>query len=78
MAASPPLKVHNPQGEYVASCKHYEDAAMIVAAYGDGAKIKHVHGGLLWHEGCEEISASESYDRAAQIMAARPTTRPRR
>ena len=62
MAASPPWKVFNPSGEYVASCKHAEDAAAIVAAYGDGAKISYRRDFTAWHEGKEEGAASESYD----------------
>jgi hypothetical protein len=67
MAASPPLKIHNPSGEYVASCKYYEDAAMLVGNYGVGAKVKHSIG-VIWHEGSEEISAAESWDSAGTIM----------
>lgn len=76
MAASPPLKVFNPQGEYIASCKMYEDAAALAGNYGDGAKIK--YGTILvWHEGHEAISAAESYDSAASIMSERYRTKQR-
>lgn len=70
MAASPPLKVFNPQGEYIASCKMYEDAANLAGSYGAGAKIKHGTV-LIWTEGAEEFSAAESFDGAASIMATR-------
>lgn len=66
MAATPRLKVYNPQGEYIASCKHGEDAAAIVGNYGHGAKIKDRNGKVLWHEGYEEQSAAESYDYVAE------------
>jgi hypothetical protein len=66
MAASPAFKVYR-DGEYIASCKHPEDAAMIIAGTGSG-QVKHRHGKLLWDEGQEEIAAGESYDRAAKIM----------
>lgn len=76
MAGSPPLKIFNPQGEYVASCKMYEDAAMLVGNYGPGAKIK--YGAILvWTEGQEEFSASESFDGAREIMVARYQTKQR-
>ena len=63
MAQSPRFKVHNPRGEYVASCKFLEDAAALVANYGEGAKIKDaVSGALCWHEGREDFSAADSWD----------------
>jgi hypothetical protein len=68
MAGSPRFKVHNPQGEYVASCKQIEDAAMICGGYGDGAKIKDKFYGLVWHEGHEATEASESYDTVATVV----------
>ena len=73
MAASPPYKVFNPQGEYVASCKYGEDAAAVVSCYGDGAKIRHRDrmGRVLWHEGAESFPAAESYDMVAATIAKR-------
>ncbi|TXH10354.1 MAG: hypothetical protein E6R03_15580 [Hyphomicrobiaceae bacterium] len=73
MAASPPFKIFNPCGEYVASCKHVEDAAMILAAYGDGAKLRHSGYGrrVLWNEGAEDQPASESYDHVATVVLKR-------
>lgn len=72
MAATPRLKVHNPQGEYIASCKHYEDAACLAGLYGEGATIRHADlarkDAVIWREGKERISAAESYDEAAAIM----------
>jgi len=69
MAATPRLKIYNPQGEYIASCKHGEDAAMIVSGYGDGAKIKDRYGKVLWHEGYEDQPAGDSYDHVAERCA---------
>lgn len=73
MAASPDLKVFCPQGEYVAACKRYEDAACLASFYGDGATIRlgHAKRLTLWTEGAEEFGAGESYDRAANVMADR-------
>lgn len=73
MAGSPRFKVHNPQGEYVASCKHVEDAAMIIAGYGDGAKIRDGMNGkrIVWHEGRESCAAGDSYDTVAATVWAR-------
>lgn len=64
MAASPRYKVFNPEGEYVASCKHIEDAAALVANYGNGATIRDGHSpkNAVWTEGKESQPAAESYD----------------
>lgn len=58
MASSPAYKIfHN--NEYIASVKYLEDAAEIML--NDDMKIRRT-------EGKEEISALETYDRAAEIM----------
>lgn len=63
MATTPRFKVHTPKGEYVASCKFLEDAAALIAVYGDGATIKDARTGItVWHEGRETMPAGESYD----------------
>jgi hypothetical protein len=73
MASSPKLKIYNPAGEYVASCKYGEDAAMIIACYGDGATIRNGHSkrSIVWTEGAEDFNASESYDGVAGVIANR-------
>lgn len=71
MAASPQFKVYNPAGEYVAACKHGEDAAAIVAGYGEGATIRFGHSRVLWREGAESFPAGESYDGVAEAIAER-------
>jgi len=73
MAATPPLKLFNPRGEFVASFKYAEDAAALLAFYGSGATLRNGHAkkDTLFHEGHEELSAGESYDRAAEIIYAR-------
>jgi hypothetical protein len=63
MAGTPRYKIRNPQGEYVASCKHLEDASVLVAALGDGTKVyegavsKH---SLLWTEGLDGSAGASS------------------
>lgn len=72
MAISPRFKVHNHKKEYVASCKYLEDAAILVGNYPDGAFIKdHLTGKVVWTNGKENFSASESSDGAARIMRQR-------
>ena len=71
MAGSPQLKIYNPDGEYIASCKYGEDAAALMALYGNGAKIKYQHGVTVWTEGEEAQPASESYDYVAQVIIER-------
>jgi hypothetical protein len=71
MAGSPKLKVYNPSGDYVAACKHGEDAAAIVAGSGDGATIRLGHSRVVWREGAESFVAGESYDGVANLIAER-------
>lgn len=71
MAGSPQWKVYNAAGVYIASCKHIEDAAVLVAARGDGATIRRQHGKPLWTEGAEAFPAGESYDRVFDVVMQR-------
>ena len=71
MAASPQLKVFDAQGRYCAACHYFEDAAMLVGGHGDGAVIKWGHGAVIWREGLEAISASDSFDEARITMEER-------
>jgi len=73
MASSPKYKVFNPSGEYVASCKYAEDAAAVVALYGDGAQIRTSHSkrDTVWIEGEECESAANSVDFVAQRVSER-------
>ncbi len=72
MASSPQLKVYSGD-EYIASVKHAEHAAAIVALEGNAATIRQGHSKrmILWREGHESQSASESYDFVAQTVYAR-------
>ena len=67
MAASPRYKVFSESGEYVAACKHAEDAAAIVACYGPGASIRlgHSKAATLYTEQ-DDCLAAESVDAVAQ------------
>ena len=71
MAQSPQFKVFNPAGKYIAACRHIEDAAMLVGAYGQGAKIKFGHSMIVWTEGSEAAKASDSFDAVAQVVSTR-------
>ena len=67
MAATPAFKVYV-RGEYIASCKHAEDAAVVLAANGDpGGMIRYAHGLVLWREG-RDGSAADSYDDVARLV----------
>ena len=56
-------KVHAADGELLASCRHSVDAAAIVAAHGDGTKIKYANRIVFTeHDGI----AGNSYDEAAE------------
>lgn len=73
MAAAPKYKVFTLGGDYIASCKYREDAAVLVAARGKGATVRLGHSPkwVIWREGSESQSAGHSYDYAANVMAGR-------
>lgn len=70
MARSPRWKVYSPTGEYVAACRYVEDAAAVVALYGDGAHIRDGHGARVYTNGTDG-DASESYDAVTEIVRSR-------
>jgi hypothetical protein len=53
--------------ERKAACVHAEDAAALVAIFGDGATVRHGRK-VVWTEGSEDASAGASYDHAAGVM----------
>lgn len=69
MAASPEWKIYSSDGEYMAATKYAEDAAVLVGAMGEGATVRCSHSKkhIVWTEGNETISASESFDECAEI-----------
>lgn len=69
MAGSPDFKVYF-QKEYIAACKHVEDAAALVAFRGEGSTIRHGHrvSDVVWTEGSESQPAAESYDHVAEVV----------
>ena len=71
MAGAPEYKVYNAAGEYVAACKYVEDAASIVAQYGDRSVIRWRHQTVVWREGSEDQPAAESYDHVREVVMAR-------
>jgi len=58
------------QGEYMAACKHAEDAAALVSVW-TGGEVRWRHKNVVWREGAETFPAGESFDRAAEIMRQR-------
>lgn len=69
MASSPKFKVYR-GGEYVAACKHAEDAAALVAVSGGEVRYGHGASSVVWREG-EDGHAGDSYDGAAAKMQER-------
>ena len=52
--------------------KHPEDAAIVIAAWGEGTiRIGHRTAHTVWREGEEEISATDSVKRVVQIVRER-------
>jgi hypothetical protein len=76
MAGAPNWKVYNPAGEYIAACKHVEDAAALAALNGNGTTIRSGHSKAftVWTEGAESQPAGESYDHVATLAADRLRT----
>ncbi len=72
MSASPKWKVFSPSGEYVASTKYVEDAAAIVASYGEGAQIRASHRkrDTVYTDGIDGDAAA-SYDVVAEAVQVR-------
>ena len=62
--------VYNPDGVLIASVIYAEDAACLIALYGDGATIR-FRDYVLWHEGRETQNADESYDHVASLVLSR-------
>lgn len=65
--------IYNAAGDVRGRTVYAEDAALMVAALGDGAFIV-LDGRLsqvLWREGSETQSAAESYDYADEVMRER-------
>ena len=65
------FKIHQ-DGDFIAQCVDAETASAIVANIGgtvtyDGGNSRLV----VWREGSETVSASQSYDEAAAVMHAR-------
>ena len=65
-----PYKVYAEDGEFLASCRYVIDAATIVGAMGAGT-IRFEHRRIVWHEGSESFSASESYDGVEETIRER-------
>lgn len=67
--------VYNPAGRKVAALLFAEDAAALVALYGDGATIRTRPDRVLWTEGGEDQPAGESYDHARDVVHERHATK---
>lgn len=77
MAAKTSIKVFSADREFVASFVYWEDAAILVAARGDGYTIRSGHSAadIVWTEGKEPSPASESYEYVARVCIARAAER---
>lgn len=71
--SSPVFKVYRQCGEYIGCCKYASDAGWLAAVSGDGATVRYGHSkkDTLWVEGGEVTTASESFDRVAEIILER-------
>lgn len=71
MAGTRRYTVYSASQEYRATCKYPEDAAVLVASLGNGATIRYGYAHIVWIEGYEPFSASESYDRVSCVIQER-------
>lgn len=72
MAATPPYKVYNRYGTYVAAFRDVADAiAFASTLVGEGSEVRKSHRLLLWHQGFEAFDGADSYDRAAAVALCR-------
>ena len=83
MASSPDFKIYAASGRTNASryrgcMKTPEEAAIVVAALGDGTTIRYAHGWIVWREGSEAQSAAEDYGYVAEVVHERIKDRLRR
>ena len=69
MAATPRWKVYSHNGEYLASFKYPEDAAVLIGSKGYGTTLRDGHTRIVWTEG-PGFEAGESYDTVAQVAHA--------
>lgn len=74
--AALPLRVYDDRGHLRATLVDFSDAAAFVAMLGDGAYVSWSPNSprqyaLVWVEGMENWSASQSYDGAAELMIKR-------
>lgn len=72
MARSPQLKVFR-NGEYVAACKHADEAAILVCVLGPGADVRLGHAKRDVLVTGDEIDR-DSYDATADLIHARRLT----
>ena len=67
------FKVFNAEGNCRATFKEASEAAILIAAFGDGATLRtgRMAQYVVWCEGSEDQSASESYDHVAHVAEQR-------
>ena len=76
MAASPRYKVYSVEGKYLASFKYASDAASLVGCRGTlGTTIRDGHSTVVWEDG-KDGEAGDSYDRVADVIHSRISSRP--
>lgn len=68
--AGPRWHVYSEDNEHMGGLKYAEDAAALLALHGAGT-IRGADGAVVWTEGAEDFSASESYDGVALVIAER-------
>jgi len=67
MGSSPPWKVYDADGRYVASTADIEDAVVVMARHGVGSTVRFTHAKILWREGEETIGTDGIRDDEAKV-----------
>ena len=72
--ANPIWKVYDERGEYIASCKHTEDAALLVLQHGAGAAVRYKHRFAVWTQKMPPLplKSHREVDRVAGLILDRP------
>ena len=70
MAGSPLYKVYTADNEYIASVKHPEFGAVLLASLTENATLRFGHRKVLWTEGKDGYSA-DSYDKVVALSIER-------
>lgn len=71
MAKSPDYKVYDADGNYQAAVKSAALGVVLAGFLGEGATVRYGHKRVVWVEGAEDTTATDSYDEATSLIIKR-------